>query len=165
MVDKPVLVVGNPFSLPSRRVFAAWDKEFSPSDRMFKTSIDHIYGKYEERWKEEHHQHEWLLEKAYLTLLLAKSHVDPPTEILFVHCDPLDESYSQPPRLLRVKQGPHLHVRCAEQPIPHCHFPLNCHRLDDVLQSVESFSDAFENIVEAIASEIRVYFSSASENE
>jgi hypothetical protein len=158
---RPPLVIGNPANTPWKKTFAAWDSGFSSDSegaRMFKTSVHHLYGAYEERWQLDIARREWALERIYLTLLAAQSHVDPPSEILCIHCDPLDDSYSLPPRLPRVKQGPHLHIECADQPIPRCHFPLDYCNLDDILSSVSSLTDAFESLIQALASEMSVHF-------
>jgi len=42
----------------------------------------------------------------------------------------------------KYKKGPHLHIKAADNPIPHAHFALNLGHLDAVLETIESLSEA-----------------------
>jgi hypothetical protein len=46
------------------------------------------------------------------------------------------------PNRAKYKKGPHLHIKAAEDPLPHAHFALNLGHLDAVLDSVESLTEA-----------------------
>ena len=61
-----------------------------------------------------------------------------------LHCDPVVKD-TEPHAL--YKQGPHLHMDFAEDPLPHAHIALNRSHLEDTLGSVESLSKALATAV------------------
>jgi hypothetical protein len=71
--------------------------------------------------------------------------------VLCLHTDPGDAEV--------FKQGPHLHVSCAEDPIPHCHFPLDLGSLNMVLKDCDSLTLALQRAIGAIAKEVIREFS------
>jgi hypothetical protein len=58
------------------------------------------------------------------------------------------------PEKERYKKGPHLHIKAAEDPLPHAHFALNLGHLNDVLASVESLSDAMKDGILMLREEV-----------
>ncbi|HEY0556722.1 MAG TPA: hypothetical protein VGG20_20870 [Thermoanaerobaculia bacterium] len=96
---------------------------------------------YFEAWKSVEDSGLWTLFQAYFSLYQTVRSAHSEREILAIHCDPLEEARA--PHAL-YKQGPHLHVKLAEDPIPHAHFALNRGHLPDVLSSVGSISSAME---------------------
>lgn len=87
------------------------------------------------------------LEKAYLHLYKINVSRRDDTEYLFLHCDPNEPAGS---KHFHYKRGPHLHIRVAEQPIPHSHIALCYLNVDDVLLSLDSLSKAMEKCTEII---------------
>jgi len=125
---------GNLETLTVRRetVRAAGSLTWSASDRgfeqlgpLFKTAVNGMYGSYHERWNARLaglKPEAYVLERAYLTLYRKPVRSDEkPEEILCVHCDPLDCSYTPSPRMVKIKQAPHLHVVCADHPLSLIH--------------------------------------------
>ena len=140
-----------------QRIFAAFDKNYvngSYDEWIFRTNIRRIYASYYERWQPDDAPHRWVLERAYLSVRLAGHPGEDPMSLVCIHCDPLDRTYAYP----RVKQGPHLHVDCAEDPLPHCHFALNYCHLTDTLKSVDSLGQALMSLVDMLANELRHHY-------
>lgn len=136
-----------------RKILAAHDGHIGGvhyRDWMFRTGAPAVWGQYFEVWSpEDARQHSWNLRAAYLTILeLGK---DTRTEILGVHCDPADGS-SEPMR--SFKRGPHLHVKCAREPLPKSHFPLNYGHLNDVLRDAAALTKAIRNAIFVVRREV-----------
>jgi hypothetical protein len=103
---------------------------------------------YHERWSRKD-KNVWQLERAYLNLY-KRSGVDE-VEFLCLHCDPLEPD-SAPHA--RYKQGPHLHVSIADDPIKHAHLALNGGLLNLVLKSVMTLGTTMEWAVQMIRDEV-----------
>jgi hypothetical protein len=132
----------------------ATPSDISYRDWRFKTKHDDLRGNYYEIWKpNDVKQDEWYLFRAYLTIYkIERISITEIMErnIIALHCDP-DEGEREPHA--KYKQGPHLHILAADDPLPHAHISLNnpkylgpaftsfdsfCHYLDDALEFVES---------------------------
>ena len=114
-------------------------------EESFRTSVNSLRGRYFELWKVA--KGETLeLDRAYFTLLRVKNGLSDFKEVLCLHSDPGDEE--------ELKKGPHLHVSCAEDPIPHCHFPLDLGSLQSVLKDCESLTTAMERAIGVVARDV-----------
>lgn len=94
---------------------------------------------------------QWYLDRAYLTIFRTDPTTRAEVEFLCLHCDP-NESDNADHGI--YKQGPHLHIRAAEDPIPHAHIALNRGHLEDVLTSAHNLSEAMELGVLMIKEEV-----------
>ena len=135
------------------KVLAAHDGEVGGEhyrDWMFRTGAPAIWGQYFEIWSpEDGSQRSWTLKAAYLTILeVGKGDC---TEILGIHCDPTDGS-SEPTR--SFKRGPHLHVKCAREPLPKSHFPLNYGHLGNVMRDSAALTKAIGDAVFVVRREV-----------
>lgn len=118
--------------------------DLDPNMWRFTTRIPKIRASYYERWVPTDFRREaYFLERAYLHLYLRQSQLEE-REILALHCDP-NEARSE--RHYRYKAGPHVHVSTAEEPLPHAHFALNNHELENVLGSVSNLTDALKSAI------------------
>jgi hypothetical protein len=114
-------------------------------DESFRTSATALRCSYFELWRVAP-SNSLVLDRAYFTLLRVKQASTAFDEILCLHTDPGDHE--------EFKQGPHLHVSCAEHPIPHCHFPLDLGSLAVVLKNCEALTDAMERAIRVIAEDV-----------
>jgi len=112
----------------------------------FRTHVPDLRAGYFEVWRPADLGRIVGLNRAYLTLLRVKRGQAGFDEVLCVHCDPDEES--------RMKCGPHLHVKRAEEPLPHCHFPLNLGHLDGVLAGPNELTLAMRSAIEILAEEV-----------
>lgn len=72
-------------------------------------------------------------------------------EYLLLHCDPngsLTEKHSL------YRRGPHIHIKCAEHPIPRSHIALNAGHLNDTLSSPSKLNTAFKNAIDMIDTQV-----------
>ena len=120
-------------------------------DWRFWTSARDLLCQYFELWRPSQGGRCLLLHRAYLNVFWLNRQTHSTEELVCVHCDPGDAS--QEPTC-RYKRGPHLHVMKAEEPLPHCHFPLNLGQLDDILTSADSLTGAMEMAVGVISDEV-----------
>jgi hypothetical protein len=98
-------------------------------------------------------QGSWSLLAAYLTIVeLDRSNS---VEILGIHCDPT-EAGPDPQR--SFKRGPHLHVKCAREPLPKSHFPFNYGHLDQVLRDCSALTKALKDAMCVVKNEVLVRF-------
>ena len=115
------------------KVVAAHDgaKDFENFEKwQFKTFARDILCQYYEFWKPINGHKILCLNRAYLNIFQTNRVTHTFDKVLSIHCDPYEEG-DEPQTL--YKQGPHLHVQKAEQPIPKCHFPLNLSELENIL--------------------------------
>ena len=140
----------DPSALGGGRVLGAHD---GPSSRggnhrswYFQTSVKIIRAQYFEVWREVGAGPRFELSQAYLHLFRFESASEKPYEVLALHADPSDDH--------RYRKGPHIHVMRAEQPLPHCHIPLNLERLDEVTSSMTSLHKALKTAITLVADEV-----------
>lgn len=91
------------------------------------------------------------LNRAYFTLFQVFRRPPREENLLALHCDPIVEDAD--PHAL-YKQGPHLHMDFAEDPLPHAHIALNRSHLAEVLQSADSLSVAFAAAISMLKEQI-----------
>ncbi len=114
-------------------------------EEMFRTSVNTLRCKYFELWTVANGR-ELCLERAYFTLLRVAQSTRTFDEVLCLHTDPTDAD--------EFKQGPHLHVKCAEDPISHCHFPLDLGWLEMVLTDCSTLTQAMERAIGVVAKDV-----------
>ncbi len=119
----------------------------------FSTFVQDFQAMYFELWRrtEEDEQY-WYLDRAYLSIYQLINRQE--KEFLCLHCDPniSDEG--------KYKKGPHLHIKAADDPLPHAHFALNLGHLDAVLASVDSLSQAMRSGILMLKEEVLERYSS-----
>ncbi len=115
------------------------------SEESFRTSADVLRCNYYELWRGSAHG-VYLLERAYFSLLEVVRQTHAYRSLLCIHTDPNDEN--------DLKQGPHLHVSCAPDPIHHCHFPLEFGFLDAVLSDCDSLSLAMQRAIQVVSRDV-----------
>ena len=115
----------------------------------FSTRVHGYVANYFEYWVRLN-RNRWYLHRAYLTIF-AIDQVEGETEYLCLHCDP-----NEPPGTSHAayKQGPHLHIKKANHPIPHAHLALNKGHLENVLESVSSLTKAMEDGITMIRTQV-----------
>ena len=111
-------------------------------DWRFSTFVRNFRAMYFEIWKRstENDQY-WYLDRAYLSIYQIIDRNE--SEFLCLHCDPniandVKEKY---------KKGPHLHIKAANEPLPHAHIVLNLGHLDAVLTSIDTLSVAIDTAI------------------
>jgi hypothetical protein len=87
-----------------------------------------------------------VLDRAYFTLLEIAPKTREFRELLCIHTDPGDSD--------ELKQGPHLHVSCALDPIAHCHFPLDLGFLQEVLKDCDSLTAAMRRAIAVVGRDV-----------
>ena len=115
------------------------------SGESFRTSTGILRCRYYELWRGSA-RGIFSLERAYFTLLEVVRATHEYRDLLCIHTDPNDEN--------DLKQGPHLHVSCAPDPIPRCHFPLEFGFLDTVLTDCDSLSSAMRRAIQVVARDV-----------
>ncbi len=111
----------------------------------FTTFVPSIRGAYRERWiPVDERGRRYYLELAYLHLYEQLAVGEGERQFLALHCDPNEDDESPH---AKYKQGPHVHVVTAPQPLPHSHFALNLGDLPRVLSSLHDLQTAFSTAV------------------
>lgn len=150
---------GNPTGPPSIKITNKHQRYIGLCDSVYQDVTDHrkwrfksynklFYIEYFERWMVE--EDLWYLERAYLHLKKIKSHNEM-EDFLALHCDPLIEKTEDH---YKFKIGPHLHIECADYPLPKSHFALNLTDLDKVLSSTVCLTKAIESALELIKDQV-----------
>jgi hypothetical protein len=134
-------------------VVAAYEGNQSGQDYdrwRFKVRKAHVWGQYYELWKRVGApESDLFLDRAYLHLIrIDRDGTE--RKLLALHCDP---EWSDPVDL-KYKRGPHVHVQCAQDPVPHAHLALAAEHLRHVLVNIDTLSEAFGRGVELLNTEI-----------
>lgn len=96
--------------------------------------------RYYEVWEPTDGRHlTYALNRAYFTLFRVSSRPAREDTLLALHCDPIIEDTE---RHAAYKQGPHLHLDVAGDPLSHAHIALDRIHLAEILESVGSLSSA-----------------------
>jgi hypothetical protein len=114
-------------------------------DASFRTSAVALRCNYHELWQGPARDY-WSLNRAYFTLLEVVPALPNYQPLLCIHADPVEDS--------DFKQGPHLHMSCAPDPMHRCHFPLEFGFLKTVLRDCESLTDAIKRAIEIVAGDV-----------
>lgn len=115
------------------------------SGESFRTSAAGLRCRYYELWRGSGGGN-FTLNRAYFTLVEVVSETHEYREVLCIHTDPDDDN--------ELKQGPHLHVSCAPEPMQHCHFPLEFGFLYAVLKDCDSLTSAMERAISIVATDV-----------
>lgn len=116
----------------------------------FKTSAKNYSAMYHERWILDK-KDVYFLERAYFHLYKNDSETLVEKEYILLHCDasePIGTPHSE------YKQSPHLHIECAEHPIPKAHIALFNGQTEEVLSDLKSFNQAIAHSMSMINSQI-----------
>lgn len=136
-------------SSPSNFDYRSW---------RFKTIKDDLRANYFEIWRpSDPEQSNWYLFRAYLTIFAVNQVTRTEKELVALHCDP-DEPDDAPHA--KYKQGPHLHMLWAADPLQHSHIALNSSRYlqNGVLASFQNLSDHFDEAVKLISEQVISYY-------
>lgn len=120
-------------------------------DWRFRTCAENIKAQYFELWMSTEDETKLKLTRAYLNIYTFDKDSRNFEKLLSIHSDPYE--FGKEPHCL-YKQGPHIHVQQARQPMPKCHFPLNYLELERVLSSVDNITEAFEKAIEVVHNEV-----------
>jgi len=117
-----------------------------------------VKANYFEIWTEASKPRTWILQLAYLHLLLLTP--DARKKLLGIHCDP-NEPLTAPHAA--YKRGLHIHALAAGDPIKDAHLVLNRHRLANNHLQVSALRASWADAVQMVADEIlTLRFSSTS---
>ena len=111
----------------------------------FATLASDYRGMYFEGWKVDGKS--LYLERAYLSIFRTDREAHKEIEYVCLHCDPAEPDDA--PHAL-YKQGPHLHIKLAEQPIPHSHIALALTNVKDVMSTIASMDNAIKKSLQMI---------------
>jgi len=114
-------------------------------EESFRTSVAALRCRYYELWRTRPGGN-LALYRAYFTVVEVVPTTTEFPQLLGVHTDPTDND--------DLKQGPHLHVFRAPQPIPHCHFPLDYGFLQTVLEDCDSLTAAMRRAIAVVARDV-----------
>ena len=107
---------------------------------------------YFEIWKPaDERNREYYLDRAYLTLFRVPLGLPQEDDLIALHCDPIIED-TEPHA--PYKQGPHLHMVFADDPLQHAHLALNRSHLGEILESIDTLSNALAIAVNMLKEEI-----------
>lgn len=114
----------------------------------FATTTPGFWANYYEIWSlVTGKRRQFYLEKAYLTIYKYDS------EFLCLHCDP-NLTQTEATEKVIYKKGPHLHIECADKPIPKAHLALNGVYLSSVLNSTANLTRALQWSIQMIRDEV-----------
>lgn len=111
----------------------------------FGTKVKALTSSYFELWRG-HQAGTLYLDRAYFALYTTTPGTHRATELICLHTDPDDGD--------EFKRLPHLHFKCATEPIPHCHFPLELGFHDVVVKDVGELTSAMARAVGILAKEV-----------
>ncbi len=118
-------------------------------DWRFSTFVRNFQAMYFELWKRSTENDEyWYLDRAYLSIYQVVDRNE--SEFLCLHCDPNIANDAKE----KYKKGPHLHIKAANEPLPHAHIALNLGHLDGVLTSIDTLSDAMKTAISMLKEEV-----------
>jgi hypothetical protein len=117
-------------------------------DWRFATTVRGFLANYYEIWSVvDEKRRQFCLEKAYLTIYREDR------EFLCLHCDPNRTEIEAAEKAIYQK-GPHLHVKCAEKPIPKAHLALTGVHLDKTLADAGTLTKALKWSIQMIRDEV-----------
>lgn len=118
------------------------------TDWRFATTTPGFWANYYEIWSlVNEKRRQFCLEKAYLTIYKDDR------EFLCLHCDPNGTEIKAAEKAIYQK-GPHLHVKCAEKPIPKAHLALTGVHLDKTLSDAAALTNALKWSIQMIRDEV-----------
>lgn len=118
------------------------------ADWRFATTTPGFWANYYEIWSPfDKARRRFCLEKAYLTIYKEDK------EYICLHCDP-NRTEVEKSGKATYQKGPHLHVKCAETPIPKAHLALTGVYLDQTLADAANLTKALEWSIQMIRDEV-----------
>ncbi|MBI4284184.1 MAG: hypothetical protein HY663_06925 [Chloroflexi bacterium] len=133
------IIIGMHEGSPSKSDFRDW---------RFATPTPKFWANYYEIWSlVDEKRRQFCLEKAYLTIYKDEK------EFLSLHCDPNGIGVEATERAI-YQNGPHLHVKCAESPIPKAHLALTGVHLDKTLADAATLTKTLEWGIQMIRDEV-----------
>jgi hypothetical protein len=131
-------------------LFSAHD---SPTERLFQTTSNVLYGQYYEIWVPDKNARNHHLFQNYFHLfaLPTKTQRD---QLFCLHSEP-EEPLDQMQN--RVKATPHIHVKTKEErllPIAKAHLPISYSTTESVLKSINDFDKVFTEAITVIRHEV-----------
>jgi len=146
---KPRVAIGFAYDNPGNTMaLVATDEKAGAlhyRDESFRTSMDVLRCRYYELWQIAA-RGDLALDRAYFTLLEVVRATHDFRDLLCIHTDPDDSN--------DLKQGPHLHLSCAPDPMGRCHFPLEFGCLKAVLKDCDSLTKAMQRAISVVAREV-----------
>jgi hypothetical protein len=124
----------------------------------FKTYVDQYHAMYYEKWIPLQDD-VYFLSRAYFHIYKTRQTKLQEEEYILLHCDvsePDDSHHA------KYKQSPHLHIKSAEQPLPHAHFALNNTDLQLTLSSLDNLNNALQNAIEMIDNQVLLELASTT---
>lgn len=124
-----------------------------PTDRLFRTTSELLYGQYYEIWQPDRAERNYHLYQNYFHLysLPSKTERD---QLFCLHAEP-EEPFQ--PLVHRVKSTPHIHVKVKEDrlaPVSKAHFPICYSTTEAVLKSLQVFDKTFTEALDVIRHEV-----------
>ena len=124
-----------------------------PTDRLFRTTSELLYGQYYEIWQPDGQGRTYHLYENYFHLysLPTKTERD---QLFCLHTEP-EEPFQ--PMVHRVKSTPHIHVNVREDrlaPVSKAHLPVCYSTTEAVLKSLQVFDKTFTEALEVIRHEV-----------
>jgi len=118
------------------------------TDWRFATTIPGFSANYYEIWSlTDVKQRRFCLEKAYLTIYKDDQ------EYICLHCDPNRTNVEETEKIIYQK-GPHLHIKCADKPIPKAHLALGGVHTEKTISDAESLTNAIKWSIQMIKDEV-----------
>jgi len=124
-----------------------------PTERLFRTISDSLYGQYYEIWCPNSAATSYHLHQNYFHLYSLPSRTER-DQLVCLHSEP-EEPFQ--PMASRVKCGPHIHVNAKEPrllPIAKAHLPVCYSDTENVLGTLRSFDERFQEALDVIRHEI-----------
>ncbi len=147
-------IVCNPVSIGGRSFIlgVSDSREMNSNylDWRFKTYNPDFTAMYYERWKP-FEKDTYFLERVYFHVYKLNRSAMESKEYILLHCDAAEPDGTEHSEYKKV---PHLHICCAEEPIPHAHFSLYKGARPSVLDSLEMLNAAIKDSIEMIDNQI-----------
>lgn len=124
-----------------------------PTDRLFRTTSDLLYGQYYEIWQPDSSGRNYHLYQNYFHLYSLPSRTER-DQLFCLHTEP-EEPFQ--PMVNRVKSTPHIHVNIKEDrlaPVAKAHLPVCYSTTETVLKSLQIFDRTFTEALDVIRHEV-----------
>jgi len=123
----------------------------------FRTYIENIEASYYEKWIL-FDKNLYYLDRIYFHLYKIDTIERESKEYVLLHCEPNFnwKSSTRDPQD-KYQHSPHIHLKCAEEPIPHSHFSLNLLELPRIMASIGELNSAIGNGILLIKEQVLDY--------
>lgn len=150
-----------PISSRNEVIYAVSDIDVSKqrdyTSWRFKTFIDNIEASYFEKWI--HFEKDlYYLDRIYFHLYKINPDARESKEYVLLHCEPnFNWNGTTKDEQDKYQHSPHIHLKSAEEPLPHSHFSLNLLELPKILSSIKELNSAIENGILLIKEQVLDY--------